>query len=39
MLVTREAGQDPITTRPSVRQLIGGRYALSWQGYLIMWPF
>jgi len=35
----REAGQDPITTHSAVRQLIGGRYALSWQGYLVMWPF
>jgi len=37
--MTSEASQSVIGTRPSVSALIGGRYAVSWQGYLVVWPF
>ena len=28
-----------VAEKKQLRQLIGGRYAVSWQGYLVMWPF
>jgi len=28
-----------VVEKQQLRQLIGGRYAVSWQGYLVMWPF